>query len=88
MKKFHFQSPGYLAKRQSNSQRHLLPPHPDAQLTWGSACFDLWRLGLAHSVLPEQLYWLQYEKFTAAAAKIRLKKVFRVDTDRRVILSS
>lgn len=34
MKKFHFQSPGYLAKRQSNSQRHVLPPHPDAQLTW------------------------------------------------------
>lgn len=31
---FHFQSPGCLAKRQSNSQRHLLPPHPDAQLTW------------------------------------------------------
>lgn len=53
----------------------------------GLACFDLWRLGLAHSVLPEQLYWLQHEKFTAAAAKIRLKKVFHVDIERRAILS-
>lgn len=55
----------------------------------GSACSDLWRLGLANNVLAEQLYWLQYEKFTAAAAKIRLgkKKIFHVDTDRREILS-
>lgn len=53
----------------------------------GLARSDLWRLGLADNVLPEQLYWLQYEKFTSAAAKIRLNKIFHVDTDRREILS-
>lgn len=35
---------------------------------------DLWSLGLADNVLPEQLYWFQYEKFTSAAAKIKLGK--------------
>lgn len=34
MDEFCFQAPDSFAERQSNSQRHLLPPHPDAQLMW------------------------------------------------------
>lgn len=70
---FDFQSPGCLAKRQSNSPKHLRPPHPDAQLTrtrrtliyggwvWLTMFFQNSYIGMTSSM-------------TSAAAKIRLKK--------------
>lgn len=68
-------------------QAEQLPKASPASPSRCSAKSDLWRLGLAKNVLPEQPYWLQYEKITSAAAKIRLKKSFYMDTDRREILS-
>lgn len=78
--KFHFHPPDCLAKRHCNSPKHLLPLHPDAQQNQIYLGWAWLKMFYQNSNIGSGM-----KKITSAAAKIRLKKSFSVDTDRREI---